>query len=44
MVIAGTDMAMAGTDMAMAGIDRETLAIAVELFSEGYRVLRCGGF
>lgn len=55
-VIAGTDMDMADTDMAtvatvaMVGtvgtvdIDRETLAIAVELSAEGYRILQCGGF
>jgi hypothetical protein len=46
-VIAGTDMDMADTDMATVGtvgIDRETLAIAVELSAEGYRILQCGGF
>lgn len=25
-------------------IDRETLAIAVELSAEGYKILQCGGF
>ncbi len=55
-VIAGTNMDIADTDMAtvdMVGtvdtvdtvaIDRETLAIAVELSAEGYKILQCGGF
>ena len=52
-VIAGTNMDIADTDMATVdtvgmvgtvGIDRETLAIAVELSAEGYRILQCGGF
>jgi hypothetical protein len=55
-VIAGTNMDIAVTDMATVdtvgmvgtvgtvGIDRETLAIAVELSAEGYRILQCGGF
>jgi hypothetical protein len=49
MDIAVTDMAtvdtvgMVGT-VGTVGIDRETLAIAVELSAEGYRILQCGGF
>jgi hypothetical protein len=52
MDIAVTDMAtvdtvgMVGTvgTVGTVGIDRETLAIAVELSAEGYRILQCGGF
>jgi hypothetical protein len=52
MDMADTDMAMVAM-VAMVGtvgtvgtvdIDRETLAIAVELSAEGYRILQCGGF
>jgi hypothetical protein len=55
-ITAGTNMDIADTDMAtvdMVGtvdtvdtvaIDRETLAIAVELSAEGYKILQCGGF
>jgi len=52
MDIADTDMATVGMVgmvdtvgmVGTVGIDRETLAIAVELSAEGYRILQCGGF
>ncbi len=49
MDIADTDMAtvdMVGTvdTVDTVAIDRETLAIAVELSAEGYKILQCGGF